>query len=77
MAINVQVDLRQKETSESLIRRFMAKVKKEGIIREVKAKEYHLTKSQKKRLKKAKARVAKIVERKKRERAQRKEQQED
>lgn len=72
MATNVQVDLRPKETMESLIRRFVAKVKKEGIIREVKSKEFHLTKSQKKRVKKAKARVAKIIERKKRERAQNK-----
>lgn len=72
MATNVQVDLRPKETTESLIRRFVAKVKKEGIIREVKSKEFHLTKSQKKRVKKAKARVAKIIERKKRERAQNK-----
>ena len=72
MVVNAQVDLRPKETSESLIRRFLTKVKKEGIIREVKAKEYHLTKSQKRRLKKAKAKVTKIIERKKNERAQKK-----
>jgi ribosomal protein S21 len=72
MVTNAQVDLRPKETSESLIRRFLTKVKKEGIIREVKAKEYHLTKSQKRRLKKAKAKVTKIIERKKNERAQKK-----
>jgi ribosomal protein S21 len=72
MVVNAQVDLRPKETSESLIRRFLTKVKKEGIVREVKAKEYHLTKSQKRRLKKAKAKVTKIIERKKNERAQKK-----
>ena len=72
MVVNAQVDLRPKETSESLIRRFLTKVKKEGIIREVKAKEYHVTKAQKRRLKKAKAKVTKIVERKKNERAQKK-----
>jgi ribosomal protein S21 len=72
MVTNVQVDLRPKETAESLIRRFMSKVKKEGIIKEIKSKEYHLTKSQKRRLKKAKAKVAKIVERKKRERSSKK-----
>jgi len=72
MVVNVQVDLRPKETSESLVRRFLTKVKKEGIIREVKAKEFHLTRSQKRRLKKAKAKVTKIIERKKNERAKNK-----
>ncbi len=72
MVVNVQVDLRPKETSESLVRRFLTKVKKEGIIREVKAKEFHLTRSQKRRLKKTKAKVTKIIERKKNERAKNK-----
>jgi ribosomal protein S21 len=72
MIINAQVDLRPNETAESLVRRFLSKVKKEGIIRELKAKEYHLTKSQKRRVKKAKAKVTKIIERKKSERAQKK-----
>lgn len=67
MVVNVQVDLRKGESEESLIRRFLSKVKKEGVLKEVARKECHETKSQKKKTKKARALARKISESKKRE----------
>ncbi len=67
MVVNVQVDLRKGENEESLIRRFMSKLKKEGVLKELARKEYHETKSQRKKTKKAKAMARKISESKKRE----------
>lgn len=62
---NVEVKLRKNEDSEHLIRRFLREVKKDGILKEVAKKEYHLTKSQRRKLKKSKSIGRKVAEQKK------------
>ncbi len=54
-AINVEVKLREGETSDKLVKRFFKKCKKIDIVGEYKEKtEYFMTRSQKKRLKRRK-----------------------
>jgi len=52
MAINVEVELRDRESAERLIRRFIKKVKKEGILEEYRNRRYFAKKSDVKREKK-------------------------
>jgi small subunit ribosomal protein S21 len=51
----VAVALRDGESADSLIRRFKKKFEFSGILKDLKRKEFHLTKSQKRRLKSSKA----------------------
>ena len=51
----MQVDLRRDEYGEKLIRRFIKKVKRCGILEDFRDKQYHLKPSVKKRLKRKKA----------------------
>jgi ribosomal protein S21 len=51
----IRVDRRPDESDEKFIRRFLKKVRKEGIIKEVLDRRYHKTKSQKRRNKHEKA----------------------
>jgi ribosomal protein S21 len=66
---NIEVKLRKGEDSEHLIRRFQREVKKEGIVKEVMSREYHLTKSQKRKLKKLKSKNRSIAEARKAEKS--------
>ena len=52
MAINVEVELRERESTERLIRRFIKKVKKEGVLEEYRDRRYFKKKSDVKRLEK-------------------------
>ena len=52
MTINVEVELRDRENVERLIRRFVKKVKKEGILEEYRNRQYFEKKSDVKRAKK-------------------------
>lgn len=49
------VRLRKDETLDSLLRRFKRKVEKEGIIAEMRAKEYYVSNSEQRRIEKDKA----------------------
>lgn len=49
------VRLRKDETLDSLVRRFKRKVEKDGIISEMRAKEYYIPKSEQRRIDKDKA----------------------
>ncbi len=51
----IRVDRRPDESDEKFIRRFLKKVRKEGIIKEVLDRRYYKTKSQKRRNKHVKA----------------------
>ena len=50
-ATNIKVKTRRNESPERLIRRFIRKVKKSGLIEEVKKRKYYIKPSQKRRLK--------------------------
>jgi ribosomal protein S21 len=63
MAANISVRPRRKETGERLIRRFTRKIKKLGLIEEVKDRRHHKKKSDVKR----RARQKAIARRKKKE----------
>lgn len=54
-AILVRVDVKDGENSESLIRRFLRACKKEEIEQTVRERGHHLTKTQKKRIKREKS----------------------
>jgi small subunit ribosomal protein S21 len=61
--INVEVKLRNNESGERLIRRFIKKVKKEGIIEECRDRRYHEKVSDKKRRQKIRSkRLAKLAQ---------------
>jgi len=66
--VTVSVERRKDESSESLIKRFIKKYKKEQVLQEVLDKRYHLKPSIKARKKKEKANRRLYAERKKRER---------
>jgi len=61
-SINVEVSLKRGETPERMIKRFVKKVKKEGILEQYRERMYYTKKSEKRRrekyLKKRKARQA-------------------
>ena len=50
-ATNILVRPRRNESSDRLVRRFIRKVKKSGLIEEVKRRKYYIKPSQKRRLK--------------------------
>ena len=61
MAVNVQVRSRRGESTERLIRRFIKKVKKEGVLETYRTKtSHHIKPSVKKKLKRQKAQRARL-----------------
>jgi len=66
MSINVEVELRERESIERLIRRFIKKVKKEGILEEYNDRQFYKKKSDLKRIKKRRRKkIAQDVQREK------------
>jgi len=61
MAINVQVKARYNESPERLIRRFSKKVRKEGVIDDIKSKMYYEKPSIKRRRKEARSRFLRTL----------------
>ena len=63
MAINVEIELRDRESTERLIRRFIKKVKKDGILEEYRERRYYKKKSDVKREgKKRRKRIARELQ---------------
>jgi len=69
--VTVSVERRKDEDNERLIRRFMKKFKREGVLQEVMDKRYHVKPSMKRRRKKERAERRRKSEQRKREKESR------
>lgn len=70
--VTVSVERRKDDDNEKLIRRFMKKFKKEGVIQEVMDRRYHVKPSMKRRRKRERAERRRRIEKRKLERESRK-----
>ena len=69
MAVNVEVVRKENESIERMLKRFMKKVKKEGIMEELRERSYYTKPSETKRhAKKRRKRIAQDIQRKNEER---------
>ena len=69
MTVNVEVKRRENESIERMLKRFMKKVKKEGVMEELRERAYYKKPSDVKRLKKKRRkRIAQDIQRKNEER---------